>query len=326
MWKVLIGGPLPSEPLKRLDKDCIVELSPEDRAFSYEEICQKIEDIDGIICLLSQTIDRKIMTKAKKLRVISNYAVGYNNIDVKEASKRGILVTNTPGVLTETTADLTFALILAAARRIVEADKFCRQGKFKGWLPKLFWGTDVHHKVLGIIGMGRIGRAVARRGIGFGMKIIYYDPAVITRELDGIEATPVSLNELLSTADFVSIHIPLTEKTYKLIGEREFSLMKPSAFLINTSRGAVVDEKALATALEKGQIAGAGLDVYENEPEIEPRLIHLDNTVLLPHIGSASVETRTKMAELAVENLLAGLKGEMPPHPVNAGELKKFQA
>jgi glyoxylate reductase len=228
------------------------------------------------------------------------------------------MVTNTPGVLTDTTADLAWALLLATARRVVEGDKFLRQGKFKGWKPMLLLGTDVYHATLGIIGFGNIGRAVARRAMGFDMKIIYYSahkaPVELERKLNA-EYRP--LDDLLKEADFVSIHVPLTKETRHLIGERELKMMKKEAYLINTARGPIVDEKALAKALKEGWIRGAGLDVFEREPEVEPELLELDNAVLLPHLGSASYATRAKMATMVAENALKALKGEVPPNLVN---------
>ncbi|MGC8842726.1 MAG: 2-hydroxyacid dehydrogenase, partial [bacterium] len=244
--------------------------------------------------------------------------VGYDNIDVKEATRRKIMVTNTPGVLTETTADLTFALILATARRLVEADKFTRSGKWKSWGPMLFLGRDVYGATLGIIGMGRIGQAVARRAKGFNMKIIYYSRRRNEEAEKELGAEYRELHSLLKEADIITIHTPLTEETYHLIGEKELSLMKPSAILINTARGAVVDQRALFKALKEKRIFGAGLDVYEKEPiDADDPLLELDNVVVLPHIGSATVETRGRMARMAAENLLAGLRGEIPQNLVN---------
>lgn len=297
----------------------------EEEPAPYNLILNKVRDVDGLLCLLTDKIDSKIIEAGNRLKVISNYAVGYNNIDVETASKRGICVTNTPGVLTETTADLTWAILMAIARRVVEADGYVRNGKWiHAWGPKMLLGTDVYGKTLGIIGLGRIGSAVARRARGFRMEIIYYD--VIRREdLEkelGVEYKP--LDELLSKADYITIHVPLTRETYHMIGERELSLMKRTAYLINTSRGAVIDEKTLYTALMKRQIAGAALDVFEEEP-ISPEnpLLELGNVVLTPHIGSASVETRKKMAMMAAENLIYALRGEEPPNLVNP-EVKRI--
>ena len=317
-WKVFVTRIIPDEGLKLILENCDAEVWQAETPPPKEIIIEKIKDCEGILTLLTDKIDAEIMDKAPKLRIISNYAVGYDNIDVKSATQRGIMVTNTPGVLTETTADLAFALILATARRIVEADKFTRSGKWKSWGPMLFLGRDVYGATLGIIGLGRIGQAVARRAKGFNMKVIYYSrkrKEDVEREL-GVEYR--ELHSLLREADIVSIHTPLTEETYHLIGEKELSLMKPTAILINTARGAVVDQKALYKALKERRIFGAGLDVYEKEPiDADDPLLELDNVVLLPHIGSASVETRGRMARMAAENLLAGLRGEKPPNLVN---------
>lgn len=316
--KVYVTRLLPGEALSRLEGECEVEVNPEERAPTKEEIIEHVRDKDGLLCLLTDKVDSEVMDSAPNLKVISNYAVGFDNIDVKAATERGIVVTNTPGVLTETTADLAWALLMAVARRIVEADKFTREGKFKGWSPTLLLGSDVYGKTLGIIGFGRIGRAVARRAKGFEMRVLYYDieraPEEVERELN---AQYVDLEALLKEADYISIHAPLTPETHHMIGERELKMMKPTAYLINTARGPIVDERALVRALKEGWIAGAALDVYENEPELTPGLAELPNVVLAPHIGSASAETRTKMAEMAVSNLLSVLKGERPENIVN---------
>jgi len=264
------------------------------------------------------------MNAAPKLRVISNMAVGYDNIDIPEATRRGILVGNTPGVLTETTADFTFALLLAAARRVVEADVFTRTGQWKTWGPMVMLGQDIHHATLGIVGLGRIGAEVAKRAKGFGMKVLYYDQQrwrEEERQLD-VEYVP-ELSALLSRSDFISLHLPLSPQTYHLIGSAEFALMKPTAILVNTSRGPVVDQKALYEALKSRQISAAAIDVTEVEP-IPPDdpLLTLDNLVITPHIASASVTTRTKMATMAAENLIAGLNGQIPPNCVNPEAIK----
>lgn len=244
-------------------------------------------------------------------------AVGYDNIDLPAATERGIPVSNTPGVLTDATADLAWALLFAVARRIVEADKFTRAGKFTAWGPMMFLGGDITGKTLGIVGAGRICTAVALRSRGFGMKVLYHDLVENARLKRELAARRVALEELLGESDFISLHVNMTSETRHLIGERELSLMKPTAYIINTSRGAVIDEEALVKALQSGRIAGAGLDVYEDEPRMKPGLLELDNVVLLPHIGSASIGTRTKMAVMAAENLLAMLKNERAPNCVN---------
>lgn len=319
-YRVLVTRQIPSEGMEILKGKCEkITLNTENRSWSKSELIKNLEGNDAVLCLLTDKIDKEVLIAAKQAEIkgFANMAVGYDNIDVDTATQLGIMITNTPGVLTETTAELAWALIFAVARRIVEADKFTRVGKFKGWEPLLFLGQDISHKTLGLIGAGRIGSAVAYMSRGFNMRILYYD--VVRRpELETeLNAKQTSLTELLSTADIISIHTPLTRETHHLIGAAEIKLMKPTAILINTSRGPVIDEAALALALKNRQIAGAGLDVYENEPQIHPHLLDLDNVVLLPHIGSASVGTRGKMARMAAENLLAILEGHRPPNLVN---------
>lgn len=314
--KLFITRYIPEEAIKRLEEVFEVEIFPENRAITHEELKEKVKDIDALICLLTDNIDHEIIEAAPNLKCISVYAVGYNNIDVEAATKHGIVICNTPGVLTETTADLAWALIMSCARRIVEADRFVREGKFQGWEPMLMLGNDIFGKTLGIIGMGRIGRAVAHRALGFDMKVIYYDPQVDPESLPS-DYVSVDLTTLCQNSDFISIHTPLTPETRHLIGEKEFDLMKPTAILINTARGPIIDEQALISALKENKIAGTGLDVYENEPVIPEELIKLSNVILLPHIGSASYETRTKMALLAAENAIAVIEGKNPPARVN---------
>lgn len=322
--RVLVTRKLPDEAMRLLNEHCEVELNPEDRVMTEDEIIQGLKDKEGLLCLLTDTINARIMDSAKSLKVISNYAVGFNNIDVKAATERRILVTNTPGVLTETTADLTWTLLMATARRVVEADRFMRGGKYKGWGPMLFLGGDIYGKTLGLIGMGRIGSAVAQRAAGFDMRVLYHDINRLSEDEEkSLNIEYAGIDEILSNADFVSLHVPLVPSTRHLIGARELSLMKPTSYLINTSRGPVVDEKALVEALRSREIAGAGLDVYENEPKMAPGLAELDNVVLLPHIASASVATRTKMGTMAVENLVAGLAGRLPQNCVNPEVLNK---
>ena len=314
--KLFITRYIPEEAIKRLEEVFEVEIFPENRAITHEELKEKVKDIDALICLLTDNIDHEIIEAASNLKCISVYAVGYNNIDVETATKHSIVICNTPGVLTETTADLAWALIMSCARRIVEADRFVREGKFQGWEPMLMLGNDIFGKTLGIIGMGRIGRAVAHRALGFDMKVIYYDPQVDPESLPS-DYVSVDLTTLCQNSDFISIHTPLTPETRHLIGEKEFNLMKPTAILINTARGPIIDEQTLISALKEHKIAGAGLDVYENEPVIPEELIKLSNVILLPHIGSASYETRTKMALLAAENAIAVIEGKNPPARVN---------
>lgn len=316
--RVFISQPIPESGIDLLSRSGVVyEMNDEERILPKPELIEKLKGKEGLLCLLTDTIDADVLERADRLKGIANCAVGYDNIDVRAAIRRGIPVSNTPGVLTDTTADLTWALILAVARRIVEADGFTRAGLFKGWGIKLMLGRDVHGKTLGIVGAGRIGTAVAMRARGFGMKILYCS----LERNDIIEnesgAALVGLDQLLRESDYISLHVPLTAETSHLIGERELGLMKKGAFLINTSRGPVVDEAALVRALQQGKIAGAGLDVYEDEPELCGGLRECENAVLLPHIGSASVETRSRMAEIAAKNILAMLRGERPPNCVN---------
>ncbi|MEW6047510.1 MAG: D-glycerate dehydrogenase [Bacillota bacterium] len=321
-WNVYVTRRLPEPGMSMMAQRCRLDVNPHDRPVTRAELLNAVRGRDGIVTLLTETIDAEVMDAAgPQLRVISNYAVGYNNIDVAEATRRRILVCNTPGVLTETTADLAWALLMAVARRIVEADAFMRAGKYAamgGWSPTLLLGTDVHGKTLGIVGFGRIGEALARRARGFDMRILYHDvrrrPADEERRL-GVEYS--ALDELLKESDFVSVHVDLNESTRHLINERTLGLMKATGYLINTSRGPVVDEAALVRALKERRIAGAGLDVFEHEPEMAPGLAELPNVVVLPHIASASTETRAKMAEMAASNLIAALEGRRPAHVVN---------
>lgn len=323
--RVFVTSKIPEQGLKILFDNFDVQVSDYDGLISKKILIEKVKNIDGLLCLLADTIDKEIMEAAgPRLRIIANYAVGYNNIDVEEATKRGIMVTNTPGVLTETTADLAWALMMAVARRIVEGDKFVRAGRFRGWEPMLLLGTDLYGATLGIIGFGRIGQAVARRAIGFNMKVLYYSRSRVAKQIEEeLKATYVDLNTLLKESDFVTLHLPLTKQTYHLIGEEQLKLMRKESYLINTARGPIVDEKALVKALKENWIRGAALDVFENEPQIEPELLELENVVLAPHIGSASYATRTKMSVMAAENIVKALKGEVPPNLVNMDVLKK---
>ena len=298
-----------------------VEMRDVPGLISREKLLEKVSGAEALICLLSDRIDAEVIKAAGKLRIIANLAVGYENIDLAAAQAAGIVVTNTPGVLTEATADLTFALLLAAARRVVEADAFVRSGAFYGWeLLQPHLGLEVHGKTLGIVGMGRIGTAVARRGrLGFGMDVLYHDPHRNKPAEAELKAKYVSFEALLEKSDFVSIHTPLTRETRHLFDRQAFLRMKNTAILINVARGPVVDEKALVWALETGQIAGAGIDVYEEEPKINPGLLKLqEHVVLVPHIGSATSKTRRAMVRIAVDNVLAVLAGEAPLNPVSS--------
>jgi len=281
------------------------------------ELITKVRDVEGLICLLSDRIDREVLEAGRNLKIVANVAVGYDNIDVEAATELKIMVTNTPGVLTEATADLTFGLILAVARRIVEGDRITREGRFSGWELDLLLGTDVHGKTLGVVGFGRIGQAVARRAHGFGMEVLYFNRSRKPEAERELGAKFVPFEELLQRSDFITIHLPLTPETRHLFTAREFKLMKPTAFLINVARGPIVDEEALVQALKTGEIAGAALDVFEDEPRVHPELLKLENVVLTPHIGSAGRETRIRMALMAIENVIAVLSGRRPPNLVN---------
>ncbi len=316
MWQVLITRKIPPPGVELVREVAEVDLWEEDRVIPREILLQKIRDKDGLLCLLTDRVDKEILEAGEKLRVVSNYAVGFDNLDVEEAKRRNIIVTNTPGVLTETTADLAWALLLCTARRIAEADRFTKAGKFTGWSPTMLLGQDVYGKTLGLIGLGRIGFAVAKRAKGFAMRILYYDVARMESKEQEVGAEFVPLKILLTESDFISIHTPLTPKTRHLIGEKELKMMKRTAVLVNTARGPVIVEEALVKALKEGWIFGAGLDVYEFEPKLTAGLTDLPNVVLAPHIGSASVETRSKMAEIAAKNLILALQGKEPLHRV----------
>jgi len=323
--RVFVSRLMAQEGLDKIAQSTEMEVWPEELPPPYEVLLEKARDAEGLITLLSDRIDATLMDTASKLKVVSNLAVGYDNISVAEATKRHILVSNTPGVLTGTTADLAFALLMSAARRVVEADNYTRKGQWKTWGPKILLGQDIHNATLGIIGLGRIGIEVAKRGRGFNMKVLYYDEIRRSEEEErqlGVEYVP-ELAKLLSSADFISVHIPLIPQTRHLIGAAEFALMKPTAVFINTSRGPVVDQRALYEALKSGKIFAAGIDVTEVEP-IPPDdpLLTLDNIIITPHIASGSFTTRENMALLAAENLLAGLRGEIPPTCVNPEALK----
>jgi glyoxylate reductase len=302
-------------------EDGTLDVNPDpDRIWTKQELIDRLHggEYNALYCLLTNPIDAEVLDAAPALKVVANMAVGYNNIQVDEATTRGIAVTNTPGVLTDTTADFAWTLLMAAARRVVEADKFLRAGRFYGWGPLMMVGQDVYGKTLGVIGFGRIGKAVAKRATGFDMQVLYFDrhPADADTE-KALKARLVTMEELLSESDYVTIHTDYNPETHHLIGKPELESMKPTAYLINTARGAIVDEAALVEALKNGTIAGAGLDVFEREPEVHAGLLELDNAVLAPHIASASLDTRNAMALMAAENIIAALKGEMPPNCVN---------
>lgn len=315
--RVYVTRQVPEQGVALLRQDCRVEIWEGALPVPRDVLMEKVADIDGLYCLLTERVDAELLDAAPCLRVVSNMAVGYNNIDVDACTARGIPVGNTPGVLTDTTADCAFALLMAAARRIVEGADYVRAGRWKTWGPMLLMGQDVHGATLGIVGFGRIGQAVARRAQGFGMRVLYHD-AYVSDVAPELDATSVDLDTLLAESDFVSLHVPLTEETHHLIGEEELQRLKPTAILINTARGPVVDPDALYRALRDGEIAYTALDVTEPEPiPVDHPLLSLPNCIVVPHIASASVATRTKMAVIAAENLLAGLRGERLPHCVN---------
>jgi len=318
MPKVFITREIPEIGPKMLrDKGYEVAIGPE-AAISKEDLLKGVKGADAILSVLTEKIDKEAMDSAgAQLKVVANYAVGYNNIDVVEAKKRNIMVTNTPGVLTEAVAEHTIALLFAIAEKIVESDQYLRDGKFKAWGPKLFLGADIKGKILGIVGMGRIGSEVARRmQDGFDLKIIYYDLKRDEELEKKFNMEYRALNDLIKEADFVSIHTALTPETTHLINKERLAMMKPEAILINTSRGPIVDEAALVEALKQKKIAGAALDVFEKEPELATGLVQLENTVLTPHIASATKNTRDKMAEMAASNIIAVLEGKPAINPV----------
>lgn len=320
--KVLVTGRLPEEVVALIEKDHHVEINKQDRPMDRESLLSRVGDKEGLLCMITEQIDTELLNCAPHLKIIANYGVGFNHIDINAATERGIMVTNTPGVLTDSTADLAFALIMASGRRLVEGDRYTRDGEFTFWAPLHFLGHDITGKTLGIIGLGRIGKAVAKRAAGFSMKVIYYNRQRLEMvEEKALNVEYASFKSLLKESDFVSLHVPLTPQTTHLIGKEELNLMKPSAYLINTSRGPVVDEMNLVEALKNQVICGAGLDVYENEPELASGLSDLNNVILLPHVGSATIETRTRMAQMAAENLLAGLRVEIPPNCLNCSDL-----
>jgi glyoxylate reductase len=313
----LISRGLSPEALELIPKDVTVDLNGHERPLSREDLLARLRGKQGLVCQITDTIDDEVLA-TPGLRVVSNVAVGYNNIDVAAARRRSIVVTNTPDVLTETTADFAWTLLMAAARRAVEADHYARSGQWKAWKWDLLWGLDVHGKTLGVLGFGRIGRAVARRARGFDMRILYHDALraddAAEREL---RATWVDRNTLLRESDFITVHTPLLPETRHLIDETALRTMKKTAIVVNAARGPIVDEAALVRALGEGWIAGAGLDVFEEEPKIHPGLLPLRNVVLAPHIASASYDTRLAMATLAVRNCLAVLDGKPPLTPVS---------
>ena len=322
--RILVTQHIPDEGLALLRGagDVSLDINPTPGAiWTPEELRAHVPGHDYLLCLLTDQIDAALLEAGARgtppLRLVANMAVGYNNIDLEAARRLGVLVTNTPGVLTDATADLTFALLLAVARRIPEADRFTRAGRYTGWQPLLLLGAELTGKTLGIVGMGRIGRAVARRALGFGMSILYSARHPLgDAEERALNARFASLEDILRRADFLSLHVPYTPQTHHLLSAETLALMKPEAYLINTARGAIVDEAALVAALQTGRLRGAALDVFEDEPRIHPALLQMEQVVLAPHIGSATRETRARMATTAAGNILAHLRGETPPNLV----------
>lgn len=314
---VLISRGLSTEALTLIPSEVTVDLNGHEQPLSRQDLLARLRGKQGLICQITDTIDDEVLA-TPGLQVVSNVAVGYNNVDIAAARRRGVVITNTPDVLTETTADFTWALLMASARRIVEADRYARSGEWKTWQWDLLWGLDVHGKTIGVLGFGRIGRAVARRALGFGMRVLYHDAVRATPEAEReLKATYVDKETLLRESDFVTLHVLLSVETRHLVDERALRSMKKTAVLVNAARGPIVDEGALVRALSEGWIAAAGLDVFEEEPKIHPGLLPLTNLVMSPHIASASFDTRLAMSTLAVKNCLAVLEGKPPLTPVS---------
>ena len=316
--RILVTREVFDETLEFLAAHCEVDSNQEDRALDPEGLARRLADKDGVMCALTDRIDEKLLARCPKLKAVANIAVGYNNIDLAACTVRGVMATNTPGVLNDSTADLAFALMLGAARRLTELERRVRAGEWTGWRLKQWLGVDVHHATLGIVGMGRIGEAIARRAAGFEMKVLYHNRTRIAPEVEkSLNATHVTKDELLRQSDFVVLQVPYSPETHHMIGARELALMKPTAILVNSTRGGVVDDAALIAALQSGGIRAAGLDVYENEPRLNPEFLRLDNVVLMPHIGSSTEATRRAMAMTAARNLVAALTGGLPPNLLN---------
>jgi glyoxylate/hydroxypyruvate/2-ketogluconate reductase len=316
--RVLVTREVFDETIEYLRGHCDVEDNQPDIALSPEELRRRAADKDGVVCSLTDRIDSQLIAQCAKLKVVANIAVGYNNIDVAACTAHGVMVTNTPGVLDDSTADLAWALMLGTARRITEVERRVRKGEWTGWRLKQWLGTDVHHATLGIVGMGRIGQAIARRALGFDMRVLYHNRKRIAEDIEKrLQATWATLNELLEQSDFVVLQVPYAPETHHLIGAAQLAKMKPGAILINSTRGGVVDDAALVAALKAGSIRGAGLDVFENEPRLNPGFLELDNVVLAPHVGSSTEATRRAMAMTAAQNAVAVLTGATPPNLVN---------
>jgi glyoxylate/hydroxypyruvate/2-ketogluconate reductase len=316
--KILVTREVFDEALDFLRQHVDVESNQQDVPLAPDELNARLKDKDGIMCALTDRVDQSLLDACPRLKAVCNIAVGYNNIDVPACSARGIMVTNTPGVLDETTADLVWALMLATARRLTEVEAYIRNGQWTGWRLKQLLGTDVHHAKLGIVGMGRIGQVIARRALGFEMQVLYHNRARLDAPIESaLKAKYVTMDELLGRSDFLVLQVPYSQATHHLIGANELAKMKPSAILINAARGGVVDDVALIDALAHGTIQAAGLDVFENEPKLNPGFLALKNVVLAPHIGSSTRTTRLAMAMTAARNLVAAFSGERPPNQVN---------
>ncbi len=318
MKRILITRQIPAIAREMLEsKGYKVTVGAKNKQLSGEELIKKARKADAIISMLSDKFDKETIDKLEHCKIIANYAVGFNNIDVEYAKEKGIIVTNTPDILTDATADIAMGLAIAAARNFIQGDRMVRESKFSGWAPELLLGKDFKNKIFGIIGAGRIGQATARRAKAFGCKIVYYSRTRKPEFEKELGAKKASLNKLLATSDFISVHVPLTDKTRKLLDEEKIKIIKKGAVIINTARGEIIDEKALIKALKNGRIFAAGLDVYENEPDVKKEFLKLKNVVLLPHLGSGTFETRSEMAELAAKNVIRVLNGKKPLTPVN---------
>ena len=315
--RVLITRRLAPEVMSWLDERCQLSVNEEDHPIGRERLLSEARGMDGLLTMLTDRVDDVVLDAAgERLRVVANYAVGYDNVDVAACERRGVVVTNTPDVLTDATADIAWTLILDASRRVTEGDRMVRAGKPWAWAPGFMLGREVTGKTLGVVGFGRIGQAVASRALGFNMPVVYSARTRKPEVEERLSARHVTVEQLLDEADVVSVHVSLSEKTRHMFGAEQFARMKPTSVLVNTARGPVIDEAALAAALKSGEILAAGLDVYEDEPQVHPDLLELENVVLAPHLGSATVETRTAMARLAAENLVAVLEGREPATPV----------
>jgi glyoxylate reductase len=315
--RVLVTRAIPREALELLAVHATVDVNAADAGYTPAELISHVRDADAMVSLLTDRIDEGLLAHAPKLKIVANVAVGYDNIDVGAAARHGVLVSNTPGVLTDATADFAWALLLAVTRNVIPADRYLREGRFREWMMMEFHGAELAGRTLGIAGFGRIGQAVARRGRGFGMHVLYTNPRRVAEAIEEeTGARFVDKATLLASSDVLSLHVPLNSATRHFLGAAEFALMKPTAFVINTARGPVIDEAALADALISGAIRGAGIDVYEREPAVHPGLLAAPNTVLAPHIASATTETRTRMALMAAENVIAVLAGRPPVNPV----------